>query len=76
MFCHLFRLFSNILRHVNDFDKIWDFDGILKGSGKGLGTVLGGMWEGVELVLGGSGEVLGRFGWSWGVSGDSWGKKS
>ena len=41
------RLFSNIIRHVNDFDEKLDFGGILEGSGKGLGRVLGGIWEGL-----------------------------
>ena len=37
--------------------------------GEGLGRVLGGFWEGLEEVLGGSGSILGAFGCFWGALG-------
>ena len=43
------RLFSNILRHFNDFDEKLDFGGILERSGEAFGTVLGGFWEGLGV---------------------------
>jgi len=48
---HFSRLFSNILRHGNEFDKKLDFGGILEGSGTGLGKVLGGSLEGFGRLL-------------------------
>ena len=37
--------------------------------GEDLGRVLGGFWEGLEEVLGGSGSILGAFGCFWGALG-------
>ena len=53
----LLALFSNILRHVNDFVEKLDFGGILEGSGQAFGTVWGGIWEAFGRVW----EPLGRF---------------
>ena len=53
----LLALFSNILRHVNDFDEKLGFGGILEGSGEAFRTVWGGIWEAFGRVWG----ALGRF---------------
>ena len=55
----LLALFSNILRHGNDFDENLDFGGILEGSGEALGAVLGGFWDAFGRLLGVSWALLG-----------------